>query len=146
MCALADPECQVLMLRLKSDVLPLLHAAADGDLGGLEVDWLDQSAITVVMAADGYPASPVKGTAINGLTDAAQAENVEIFHAGTAYSDGALVAAGGRVLIVTAMAATITAAHALVYDAVARIDWPGGFFRRDIAWREIERTEGDGSQ
>ena len=138
-----DPECQVLMPRLKNDLLPLLHACAEGELGGMAVDWRDQCAITVVMAADGYPGSPKKGTGIEGLQNASQTPGVEIFHAGTAHRDGTLVAAGGRVLNITALGDTIGEARAAAYDAIGKIDWPGGFYRSDIAWREIERTGRD---
>jgi len=133
-----DPETQVLMLRLKDDLLVLLNAAADGQLAHMSARWRDEAALTVVMAAEGYPATPLKGTAISGL-DLAAANGVEIFHAGTALADGRLVANGGRVLNVTAMAPTVTEAARKAYAAVDRIDWPQGFCRRDIGWRAIER-------
>ncbi|WP_187969141.1 phosphoribosylamine--glycine ligase [Aquibium microcysteis] len=136
-----DPECQVLMMRLKDDLLVLLKAAADGQLGHVSVRWRDEAALTVVMAATGYPAAPEKGSVIAGLDEAA-ADGVEIFHAGTARSDGRLVASGGRVLNVTATGRTVAEAQARAYAAVDRIDWPGGFCRRDIGWRAIERENG----
>src|SRR5690606_25503135 len=122
-----DPECQVLMMRLKEDLLVLLHAAVDGQLAHTSARWRDEAALTVVMAARGYPASPEKGSVIRGV-DAAGRDDVEIFHAGTALRDGALVANGGRVLNVTAMGASAGMAQTLAYEAVARIDWPEGFY------------------
>jgi phosphoribosylamine--glycine ligase len=135
-----DPETQVLMMRLKDDLLVLLNAAADGQLAHMSARWRNDAALTVVMAAEGYPATPRKGTAIAGL-ESAGAEGVEIFHAGTAMADGKLVANGGRVLNVTAMAPTVTEAARKAYAAVDRIDWPEGFCRRDIGWRAIEREK-----
>jgi phosphoribosylamine--glycine ligase len=134
-----DPECQVLMLRLKSDLLPALLAAADGVLGTFDLRWHDDAALTVVMAANGYPGTPEKGTEIRGLEEAARVEGVEIFHAGTARDGARLLANGGRVLDVTARGRTVAEAQRRAYEAVARIDWPGGFCRRDIGWRAIER-------
>lgn len=136
-----DPECQVLMLRLKDDLLVLLNAAADGQLEHMSVRWRDDAALTVVMAAPGYPASPKKGSVIRGL-EAASGDGIEIFHAGTALKDGELVANGGRVLNVTAMAATVAEAQAAAYKAVDAVDWPEGFCRRDIGWRAVEREQG----
>jgi phosphoribosylamine--glycine ligase len=133
-----DPECQVLMMRLKDDILVLMKAAADGQLSHLSVRWRDEAALAVVMAARGYPDAPDKGTAIRGL-DSAAGEGVEIFHAGTAERDGQLVADGGRVLNVAALGRTVSEAREKAYAAVDRIDWPGGFCRRDIGWRAVER-------
>ncbi|APH71178.1 phosphoribosylamine--glycine ligase [Aquibium oceanicum] len=133
-----DPECQVLMMRLKDDLLVLLKAAADGQLGHMSVRWRDEAALTVVMAAKGYPGTPEKGGAIRGLAEAGSG-GVEVFHAGTAEKDGAIVANGGRVLNVTATGRTVAEARDKAYAAVERIDWPQGFCRRDIGWREIER-------
>ncbi len=133
-----DPECQVLMMRLKDDLLVLLKAAADGQLGHMSVRWRDEAALTVVMAAPGYPGTPEKGSTIRGLAEAA-AGGVEIFHAGTVERDGAIVANGGRVLNVTATGRTVADAREKAYAAVDRIDWPEGFCRRDIGWREIDR-------
>jgi phosphoribosylamine--glycine ligase len=136
-----DPECQVLMMRLKDDLLVLLNAAADGQLGHMSVRWRDEAALTVVMAASGYPGTPEKGSVIRGI-DAARAEGAEVFHAGTAVNAGALVANGGRVLNVSATGHTVGEAQKRAYAAVDRIDWPQGFCRRDIGWRAVEREEG----
>jgi phosphoribosylamine--glycine ligase len=133
-----DPECQVLMVRLKDDLLVLLEAAADGQLAHMSARWRDDAALTVVMAAKGYPGAPEKGSLIRGL-DKAAANGVEIFHAGTAERDGNIVANGGRVLNVTAVARTVSEAQRLAYEAVDRIDWQEGFCRRDIGWRAVER-------
>jgi phosphoribosylamine--glycine ligase len=133
-----DPECQVLMMRLKDDLLVLLNAAADGQLAHTSVRWRDEAALTVVMAANGYPGTPEKGSVIRGL-DEATPDGVEVFHAGTAINAGALVANGGRVLNVTAIGASVSDAQKKAYDAVDRIDWPQGFCRRDIGWRAVER-------
>jgi phosphoribosylamine--glycine ligase len=133
-----DPECQVLMMRLKDDLLVLLSGAADSQLGHLSARWRDEAALTVVMAAEGYPANPKKGSEIRGV-DAAATDGVEIFHAGTMEKQGKLVANGGRVLNVTAAARTVTEAQAKAYAAVDRIDWPQGFCRRDIGYRAVER-------
>ena len=135
-----DPECQVLMMRLKSDIVPLLLAVADGALKTVDVRWRDEAALTVVMAAKGYPEAPLKGTAIRGLDKAAAVEGVEIFHAGTVVKDGALVANGGRVLNVTALGRDVAEAQARAYRAVDLIDWPEGFARRDIGWRAVKRA------
>jgi phosphoribosylamine--glycine ligase len=135
-----DPECQVLMMRLKDDLLVLLNAAADSQLSHMSARWRDDAALTVVMAAKGYPGTPQKGSVIRGL-DQAFGEGVEIFHAGTAEKDGEIVANGGRVLNVTAMGKTVTEARERAYAAVDRIDWPQGFCRRDIGWRAIEREQ-----
>jgi len=136
-----DPECQVLMMRLEDDLLDLLRATAQGELAGrARPAFGDATALTVVMAANGYPGIPEKGGAIGGL-DAAAATGAKIFHAGTARRDGALVASGGRVLNVTAMAPDIGAAQAAAYRAVDAIEFPGGFCRRDIGWREVARAD-----
>ena len=132
-----DPETQVLMMRLKSDIVPVLLAVADGALKSVDVRWRDEAALTVVMAAQGYPGTPLKGTGIRGLERAAAVEGVEIFHAGTALKDGAIVAAGGRVLNVTARGRDVADAQARAYRAVDMIDWPEGFCRRDIGWRAV---------
>ena len=136
-----DPECQVLMMRLVSDLLPALIAARDGTLNDVELRWYDDAALTVVLAARGYPGKAETGTVIAGLDTAAQGDpDVVVFHAGTAQRGDDIVAAGGRVLGVTAMAPTIAEAQAKAYRAVDRIDWPGGFCRRDIGWRAIARA------
>jgi phosphoribosylamine--glycine ligase len=134
-----DPEAQVLMMRLKSDIVPLLLATADGCLNTVDVRWHEDAALTVVMAAKGYPGTPLKGTIIRGLERAAEVEGVEIFHAGTALKDGKIVANGGRVLNVTARGRTVAEAQARAYRAVDLIDWPEGFCRRDIGWRAVAR-------
>jgi phosphoribosylamine--glycine ligase len=136
-----DPECQVLMMRLKDDLLVLLEAAADGQLGHVSARWREEAALTVVMAAKGYPGTPQAGTPIRGI-EAAEAAGAKVFHAGTKRADGELVAAGGRVLDVTATGRTVGEAQARAYAAVDRIDWPGGFCRRDIGWRAVERENG----
>jgi phosphoribosylamine--glycine ligase len=134
-----DPEAQVLMMRLKSDIVPVMLAVADGALKTVDVRWHDDAALTVVMAAKGYPGTPLKGTIIRGLERAAQVEGIEIFHAGTAIKDGQVIANGGRVLNVTARGRTVAEAQARAYRAVDLIDWPEGFCRRDIGWRAIAR-------
>jgi len=133
-----DPECQVLMPRLKDDILVLMQAAADGQLGHMSVRWRDEAALTVVMAAKGYPASPEKGAPISRL-EAAEADGAIVFHAGTAEKDGQLVSSGGRALNVTALGSTVAEAQRKAYSAVDRIGFPGGFSRRDIGWRAVER-------
>jgi len=137
-----DPECQVLMMRLKSDLLPALLATCDGVLSTFDLRWHEDVALTVVMAAEGYPDAPKKGTVIRGVEDATALDNVEVFHAGTKRVDGELVANGGRVLNITARGRTVAEAQTRAYEAVGLIDWPGGFCRRDIGWRAIGR-EGD---
>ena len=135
-----DPECQVLMMRLKSDVLPLLIACADGALNTVDARFHDDAALTVVLAAEGYPDSPRKGSVIKGVDAASQLPGVQVFHAGTKLQDGQLTANGGRVLNVTARARTVAEAQRLAYDAVTLIDWPGGFCRKDIGWRAVQRA------
>jgi phosphoribosylamine--glycine ligase len=134
-----DPECQVLMLRLKSDLLPALIATADGVLANFDLRWHDDAALTVVMAANGYPGEYAKGSEIHGLEAARAVEGVEVFHAGTARAGRRLIATGGRVLNVSARGSTIAEARQRAYAAIARIDWPGGFFRSDIGWRALQR-------
>lgn len=136
-----DPECQVLMTRLKSDLLPVLLSAADGHLDQVSVTWSQDVALTVVMAAEGYPDIPQKGSVIRGIGAAELQSNVKVFHAGTVLQSAELVAAGGRVLNVTATGATVRQAQERAYNAVDEIDWPEGFYRSDIGWREIEREE-----
>ncbi|OHC82209.1 MAG: phosphoribosylamine--glycine ligase [Rhodospirillales bacterium RIFCSPLOWO2_12_FULL_67_15] len=135
-----DPECQVLMARLKSDALEALYACATGRLDRIVVDWRAEAALTVVMAAKGYPGSYEKGTEILGLAEAEEIEGVYVFHAGTRRENGRLLATGGRVLGVTALGATVAEAQRNAYEAVDRIRWPGGFCRRDIGWRAIRRA------
>ncbi len=134
-----DPECQVLMMRLRSDFLTALEATAKGSLDGTDLVWRDETALTVVMAAKGYPGSYDKGSLIGGLGDARSPDDVEIFHAGTRRDDDTVVAIGGRVLNVTALGPSVGAAQATAYDAVDRIEWPEGFCRRDIGYRAIAR-------
>jgi len=133
-----DPECQVLMMRLKSDVVDLLEATARGDLSGVTPEWRDEAALTVVVATRGYPVSAVKGSVIRGAENQ-DSDTVMIFHAGTDRNGPHLVANGGRVLNVTALGRTVAEAQARAYAAVDRIDWPEGFCRRDIGWRAVER-------
>jgi phosphoribosylamine--glycine ligase len=133
-----DPECQVLMMRLKDDILVLLSAAADGGLSHVSARWSDQAALTVVMAAEGYPGTPKKGSVISGLAQA-EAGGAKVFHAGTARMGDQLVANGGRVLNATAQGPDVKTAQRRAYQAVDAIDWPGGFCRRDIGWRAVER-------
>jgi phosphoribosylamine--glycine ligase len=133
-----DPECQVLLLKLRGDLLPALIAACDGELGGFDLRWRDQHAVGVVMAARGYPDRPEAGSAIRGLGEAGAEPGVMVFHAGTrADADGTIRAQGGRVLTVCASARDLTAARDAAYRAIARIDWPEGFCRRDIGWRAL---------
>jgi phosphoribosylamine---glycine ligase len=133
-----DPECQVLMLRMMSDLVPAMLAACDGQLKNFDLRWYPDSAVTVVMAAKGYPGDYKKGTRIEGLDEAGKIDGVEIFHAGTVAKDGAIFANGGRVLNVSAVGKTITEAQARAYRAVAKIKWPDGFCRHDIAEQAIE--------
>ncbi|MEZ5669966.1 MAG: phosphoribosylamine--glycine ligase [Alphaproteobacteria bacterium] len=134
-----DPEAQVLLTRLKSDLAPVLIAAVDGMLDQVVLRWREQAALCVVMAANGYPSDYVRGTEIRNLREAARAEDVMIFHAGTAKDGKRLVADGGRVLGVTALGDTVAKAQARAYEAVRKIDWPDGFYRTDIGWRAVAR-------
>ena len=134
-----DPECQVLMLRLMSDLVPALLAARDGQLKNFDLRWYPDAALTVVMAAKGYPGHYNKGSIIEGLGAAAQIEGAEIFHAGTKADGSRIVANGGRVLNVCARGKTVREAQSRAYAAVDLIRWPDGFCRRDIGWRAIER-------
>ena len=139
-CRFGDPECQPIMARLKSDALEMLLASAQGNLDKLKLKWDPRAAMTVVLAAEGYPGRYAKGTPINGVEDADAIKDVMVFHAGTALDDdGQLVSNGGRVLGVTALADTVEDAQKLAYKAVDTIDWPKGFCRRDIGWRAIGR-------
>jgi phosphoribosylamine--glycine ligase len=134
-----DPETQVLMLRLKSDLVPALVASRDGMLRSFDLRWHDAAALTVVMAANGYPGSYRRGSAIDGLGAAAEVDGVEIFHAGTKADNGRVLANGGRVLNVSALGRTVGEAQARAYAAVDRIRWPDGFCRRDIGWQAVKR-------
>jgi len=135
-----DPECQVLMPRMKTDLVTAMLAACDGQLKSFDVRWWDYAALTVVLAARGYPGPVVKGSEIRGIDDAASLPDVTVFHAGTAMDGSRLVANGGRVLNVTATGRTIAEAQARAYEAIDRIDWPEGFCRKDIGWRAIARN------
>jgi phosphoribosylamine---glycine ligase len=134
-----DPETQVLMLRLMSDLVPALLASRDGQLKSFDLRWYPDPALTVVMAAKGYPGEYARGSVIEGLDDAAQVEGVEIFHAGTKADGDRILANGGRVLNVSAIGKTVREAQARAYEAISRIRWPEGFYRHDIGWRAIER-------
>jgi len=138
-CRFGDPECQVLMTRYKGDLAELMFAAAQGELADAETPVFDDAtALTVVMAANGYPGAPQKGGAISGL-DKAAGKGRKVFHAGTTLENGTLVASGGRVLNFTATGSSVTQAKEAAYDMVDMIDFPTGFCRRDIGWREVER-------
>lgn len=132
-----DPETQVLMMRLKSDLLPILYAAATGTLDQVSAEWSNDVALTVVMASKGYPAAYEKNTPILALPQAR--DGAKVFHAGTAMKDGQLVATGGRVLNLTATGKTVADAQAKAYALVKQVEWDNGFCRSDIGWRAIER-------
>ena len=134
-----DPECQVLMMRLMSDLVPALVAARDGALKHFDLRWYDEAALLVVMATNGYPGHYGKGSVIGGLDAAAALDHVEIFHAGTKAEGGRITANGGRVLGVAATGGSVKEAQARAYSAVERIDWPDGFCRRDIGYLAIGR-------
>jgi len=136
-----DPECEAIMPLIEGDFAALLAAVANGRLGEVEPPRLaPKHAMTVIVAARGYPATSVSGGAIRAIDAAEQVEGVTVFHAGTALTDGDLTAKGGRVLAVTAVADTFANARARAYRAVDQIDFADGFHRRDIGWRELERT------
>ncbi|MBB3938877.1 phosphoribosylamine--glycine ligase [Novosphingobium fluoreni] len=141
-CRFGDPECQVLMMRLESDLVELLLACAQNRLGAIQPPrFAKDVALTVVMAANGYPETPEKGGRIDGIP-AAQANGAKVFHAGTTLGiDGVLTANGGRVLNVTGTGRTVAEAQARAYEAVDAIDFPSGFCRRDIGWREVAREQ-----
>jgi phosphoribosylamine--glycine ligase len=142
-CRFGDPECQVMLMRLESDLVELLHACAENRLAAIEPPRFSPDvALSVVMAAEGYPGTPAKGGAISGIA-AAEANGARVFHAGTSLVEGELVASGGRVLNVTARAKTVTQAQAFAYAAVDALDFPTGFCRRDIGWREVARERSD---
>ena len=138
-CRFGDPECQVLVMRLKSDLAAALIATRDGQLKHLDLRWSDEAALTVVMAARGYPGDYAKGSEIRNLDAAAQIEDVQIFHAATERQNGKLIATGGRVLNVAALGKTVAEAQQRAYRAIDLIDWPEGFCRRDIGWRALNR-------
>ena len=143
-CRFGDPECQVMLMRLESDLGELLLACAENRLAACEPPrFSDDVALTVVMAAKGYPGTPKAGGAIKGIAEA-EAGGAKVFHAGTKLSDGQLVASGGRVLNVTARGGSVAEAQARAYAAVDALDFPDGFCRRDIGWREVTRERGEG--
>ncbi|MBM1687786.1 phosphoribosylamine--glycine ligase [Sulfitobacter geojensis] len=133
-----DPECQVLMMRLGAQAFDLIHAASESRLSDMRVNWAADHAITVVMAAKGYPAAYEKGSVIKGLDEISEDSSNMVFHAGTTAKDGAVTATGGRVLNVTARGASLQEARNRAYDMVSRIDWPEGFNRSDIGWRALD--------
>ena len=132
-----DPECQVLMIRLGAQALDLIHACAEGRLDQTAVTWAEDHALTVVLATEGYPGDYAKGSRIRGLEALPEDSFHMVFHAGTAEKDGALVASGGRVLAATGRGASLAEARDRAYDLVGGIDWPEGFYRRDIGWRAL---------
>jgi phosphoribosylamine--glycine ligase len=132
-----DPECQVLMMRLGAQAFDLMHAAAEGRLAQTRVNWADDHALTVVMAANGYPGAYDKGSVIGGLVGLPEDSFHMCFHAGTTEVGGKITACGGRVLNVTARGASLQEARARAYGMVDAIDWPGGFYRTDIGWRAL---------
>jgi phosphoribosylamine--glycine ligase len=137
-----DPETQVMMLRLMSDFLPALIASRDGQLKSFDLRWYPDAALTVVMAARGYPGDYKRGSVIEGLDAAAEVEGVEIFHAGTRADGGKIIANGGRVLNVSAQGKSVSEAQTRAYQAIDRIKWPEGFCRRDIGWQAVKRERG----
>jgi len=136
-----DPECQALMLRLKSDLVPAMLAASDGVLKDFDLRWSDDASLCVVMAANGYPGDYDKGSVIEGIDKAQEIDGVEIFHAATNLADGKVLANGGRVLGIPALGTNVTDAQARAYEAVDSIKWPGGFCRRDIGWQAVAREK-----
>ncbi len=133
-----DPECQVLMMRMKSDIVPALLAVANSTLETVDLEWNENPALTVVMATKGYPDSYEKGSEIKGLEKAAELDNCQVFHAGTKKEDGKIKAIGGRVLNVTGVGATIAEAQNNAYKAINLIEWEDGFCRKDIGWRALK--------
>jgi phosphoribosylamine--glycine ligase len=132
-----DPECQVLMMRLGAQALDLMHACAEGRLHEAQVNWAADHAMTVVLAAKGYPGTYEKGETIGGLETLREDSFHQMFHAGTARRDGRMVANGGRVLNATARGTTLAEARDRAYALIDGVDWPGGVFRRDIGWRAL---------
>jgi len=135
-----DPETQVMVMRMESDLLDLLHATATGELAGKQVQWRDAYALTVILATNGYPGSYDKGSEIRGA-EGLDRDTIQVFHAGTRRDGSRLLAAGGRVLNVTALGATVSEAQKRAYESVDQIDWPEGFCRRDIGWRAVARGD-----
>jgi phosphoribosylamine--glycine ligase len=134
-----DPECQPLLMRMKSDIVPFLLGVAQGDISGMELEWHDRAAVCVVMAAEGYPADYRKGDEISGLEEAAKIAELVVFHAGTALKEGKTVTCGGRVLGVTALGATVKEAIDRAYKGVAAITWKGAHYRSDIGGKALKR-------
>lgn len=134
-----DPECQCLMMRLNSDIVPLLMACADSTLDQITAEWSENASLNVVMAANGYPGSYKKNTEIRNLDQVGATDNIMVFHAGTKKDGDRIIATGGRVLNITSVAPTVTQAKNDAYKALEKIDWPDGFCRRDIGWRAVER-------
>ncbi|GFO70122.1 phosphoribosylamine--glycine ligase [Geomonas limicola] len=134
-----DPECQPLLMRMKSDIVPVLLAVANGDLSGIEIEWHDKAAVCVVMAAGGYPGDYKKGDRIAGLSEAAKVEDLVVFHAGTKSDQGGVLTNGGRVLGVTALGDTVPEAIERAYQGVAQISWPEVHYRKDIGAKAINR-------
>ncbi len=139
-----DPECQPLLMRLKSDIVPVLLAVAEGDISGMQLEWHDDAAVCVVMAAAGYPGDVLKGDIISGLGEAAKIPDLFVFHAGTAVRGGDCVSNGGRVLGVTARGVTVQDAISRAYEGVKEITWQGVQYRKDIGHKAIERVQGTG--
>ena len=132
-----DPECQVIMMRLGGQILDALLSTANGELSDVKINWAEDHSITVVMASNGYPGSYKKGTQINGLANLPSDSNSICFHAGTMEKNGKIVANGGRVLNITTRAETLIEAQKSAYEMIANIDWPEGFYRKDIGWRAL---------
>ncbi|MEO0636349.1 MAG: phosphoribosylglycinamide synthetase C domain-containing protein, partial [Pseudomonadota bacterium] len=140
-CRFGDPECQVLMMRMESDIVPLMLASTQGDVAAApDIQWRDAYALTVVMASKGYPGGYEKGTQIRSMPE--DQDNRVIFHAGTARHQDTLLATGGRVLNITATAPTVAEAQRLAYEGVEQVDWANGFCRSDIGWRAIKAEVG----
>ena len=142
-CRFGDPEAQALLPRMKSDLVPLLEATIDGNLGKCAIEWDARAAVTVVLASGGYPGKYETGKTVSGLDDAAKLEDVQIFHAGTKRANGEVKTAGGRVLAVTALGSTLEAARARAYEAVSRIHFENSHYRRDIALNDSRNTGED---
>lgn len=135
-----DPECQPLLMRMKSDIVPLLLGVASGDISGMEIEWEEKAAVCVVMASEGYPGDYRKGDVISGIESAEQVGDLVVFHAGTAEKNGEIVSAGGRVLGVTALGGTVKEAIGRAYEGVKRITWRGVHYRSDIGKKALDRA------
>ncbi len=138
-CRFGDPECQPILMRLESDIVPILLACAKGELKGVASEWREEAAVCVVMASEGYPGSYEKGKVITGIESAEELASVKVFHAGTALGDNGVVTTGGRVLGVTATGATVADAIEKAYSGVAKIEWDGAYYRKDIGRKAIDR-------